>query len=119
MVHRIVFDVELLHAESFREPMRAHERREAGVEARPRMSLDGQQLTIAPEALGPALDELAGEAFGDRLVVVGHLERAEALVAHPESGGGEGGLAEMAAKVEVHVREHQVASQTVDGPTKF
>ena len=69
------------------------------METRPRLAFDREELAVAPQALGPTLDELAGETLGDRLVVVGDLERSEAFVANPESSGGKRGLAEMAAKL--------------------
>ena len=102
MVDRVVLDVQLLDAEALREPRRADERREAGVHAGPRLAFDRQQFAIAPEVLRPAGDTIAGDQLRDGGVVVSHLERAEALVADPERGGGEGGLAEVAAKAEMH-----------------
>src|SRR5947208_3657490 len=80
MIHGIVFDVELADAEARREPIAAHERGEAGVEAGARLSRNGQQLAIAPEIFRPALDLVARER--DRGVVVDRLERPEALRAH-------------------------------------
>ena len=59
MVDRVVLDVELADAEPLRQPVGAHERREAGVEAGQRLALDRQELAIAPEALRPRLDQLA------------------------------------------------------------
>ena len=80
MIHGIVFDVELADTEARREPIAAHERGEAGVEAGARLSRNGQQLAIAPEIFRPALDLVARER--DRGVVVDRLERPEALRAH-------------------------------------
>ena len=51
MVDRVVLDVQLADAEPRGEPVGAHERREAGVQAGPRLALDRQQLAIAPEVL--------------------------------------------------------------------
>ena len=102
MVDRVVLDVQLAHAEARRQPVGADERREAGVQAGPRLAFDRQQLAIAPEVLGRLSISVARDQLRDRVVVVGHLERAQALVADPERGGGEGGLAEMAAKAEIH-----------------
>ena len=86
MIDRIVLDVELAYTESFGQPLGANERREARVKTGAWLSLNRQQLAVAPETLRARLDRGAAEERRNRLVVVGDLERTEALVADPERG---------------------------------
>ena len=102
MVHRVVLDVELANAEPRGEAVRSDERREAGVEAGSRLTGDRQQLAIAPEVPRPTADQLPRDERGDGGVVVRHLQRSEALAAHPEGLGRVDGLAQMTAKREMH-----------------
>ena len=102
MVDRIVLDIELTYTETFGQPLGANERRETRVKTRAWISLDGQQLAVAPQALRARFNRGAGEERRNRFVVVGDLERPQAFVAHPESSGGESSLAKMAAKIEIH-----------------
>src|SRR5262249_23030997 len=75
---------ELFHAEDGTEALGADERGEARVEADARLLVDREQLAVAPEIPRSARDRLAGEDASDRVVVVGHLERAEARLADVE-----------------------------------
>src|SRR5213078_3988856 len=76
----VVLDPELLAAELFGEAVGALERGEAGVEAGDGL-LDGEEVLVAPEALGAALDGLAGDLSLHAGVVVLDLVGAEALLA--------------------------------------
>jgi hypothetical protein len=102
MVHRIVLDVELADTEAGSEPVGSDERREAGMETRPRLALDRQELTVPPEALGSRLDRLPEQNLSNGLVVPRYLERAKALVADPERGGSKRRVTQVAAESEVH-----------------
>ena len=83
MVDRVVLDVQLGDAQLLGQPRRAHERREARVEAGLRR-LHRQQLLIPPQRSRPRLDQRPGHhRFHGRVVVV-HLQRAQALAAHPQ-----------------------------------
>src|SRR5688572_11212974 len=67
-----------------------------------RLSFDRQQLAIAPEALRTRLDPVARQERRNRLVVVSDLERTQTLVADPERGRRERGLAQVTAEAEIH-----------------
>ncbi len=70
--------------------------RTSGVKPAPRSTgrvvVDGEQVAVAPDGAGPGLDPVPADARRDPLVVVGHLERAEAVVADVQRLGGEGAL---------------------------
>src|SRR5207248_3999512 len=83
MIHRVVFDVQLLQTQPGREAIAAHERGESRMEPGERLAGDRQQLAVAPEVLGPLLDLLARDV--DRAVVVDRFEGPEALVADVRS----------------------------------
>ncbi len=87
MIDRVVLDIELAKPELAGEPVGADERREAGMKAGPRLTGNRQQLAEAPDIARPALDDVARHRFPGAGVVVDHLERPEALAAHPERLG--------------------------------
>src|SRR5436189_517624 len=95
MVDRVIFDVELVDPQFPREPRRAHERSESGIEPGLRL-LHRQQLAVAPERAWPRLDQASAEGAAHRRVVVRHLERPKTLGTHPERFGRIQGSAEMA-----------------------
>ena len=98
VVHRIVFDVQLARPRRDAEAVGLHQRREARIETGPRRR-DRQQLPIPPEILRPRADVVARHTGRlNRVVVVGDLERAEALVADEQRFGGEAGPAHPAAQ---------------------
>src|SRR5262249_10792539 len=80
VVARVVLDVELLAAELFCKPVRALQRREAGMEPGLRL-IDGQKVLVAPQTLRPARDRLARDLPLHLRVVVLDLVRPEALLA--------------------------------------
>jgi hypothetical protein len=102
MVDRIVLDVELTYAETFGQPLGANERRETGVKTRAWISLNRQQLAVAPQTLRARFNRGAGEERRNRFVVVGDLERTEAFVADPERGWRKRRLTQMTTEAEVH-----------------
>src|SRR5262245_11397172 len=102
MIDRVILDVQVAHAKPRGKAVGSNQRREARVQAGARLTFNRQQLAIAPEIFGALLDASARDRPGDRRVVVRHFEWTQTAVAHPESGGGEGGLAQMAAEAEVH-----------------
>ena len=80
-VGRVVLDPQPAgEAELLGQPVGAHQRRQAGVEAHPagRVVADGQQRDVAPDVLRARLDLLAGHR-PHQLGVVVDLQRAEAL----------------------------------------
>ena len=81
----VVLDPHLAQAEALGQAVGAHQRRAAGGQAGARArlrALERQEVVIAPDVLRAALDAPAQRAdVVDALVVVGHLERAEAPVA--------------------------------------
>ena len=92
MAHGVVLDVELRDAELLAEVARAHEGREAdrlpqrGLTVR--AQVERQQVGVAPDAVGPALDARAGHTRADDGIVVVDLEGAEAELADVNGGGG-------------------------------
>src|SRR5439155_9849384 len=78
----VILEVEGFDAELSGEPIRAHQRSEAGVRADVWFALHGQQLTISPKVVRTRLDRAAGDFGADARVVVGHFERTEAGLAH-------------------------------------
>ena len=85
-VDRVVLDPHLAESELGREAVGPHERREAGTEVDGRVAVGGKQVVVAPDRERPGRDLLAAGRRGDRLVVVGHLERAEAPLAGEDRG---------------------------------
>src|SRR3990170_3580437 len=69
------------------EALAADERRETRMQARARFSFDRQQLAIPPEVGGAPLDQPPAHPLAYGRVVVDHLERSEALLAHPQGLG--------------------------------
>ncbi len=104
MVDRVVLDVQLADAEPLREPVGAHERREAGVQAGARLALDGQQFAVAPEArAGAAAIASRVDRLRDRRRSRSDLERPHALGADPAgTGPGRTVWHDVAAQLEVH-----------------
>src|SRR5829696_2413405 len=98
MIDRVILDVQLGHPEVTREPVRANERRASRVEPGQRLARNRQQLTVAPEILRTCRDAGRCDGGADRVVIVGHLERAETLIADEEGIGREGRAAHPAAK---------------------
>ena len=78
-VAAVVLDPQRAHAEFAGEVVGAHQLRHAGLEVRgvDHVRRHRQQLLVAPDVVRAGLDRLAGDAR----VVVGHLERTEALFA--------------------------------------
>src|SRR5438046_1472617 len=109
MVHRIVFDVQLVQAEPFTETRRADERRESRIESRARLARNRQQLAIAPEILRTALDLFASDL--DRSIVVGRLERTEAFLADPQRFGWIVGFTEMTLQTRQRTGTHTSPSR--------
>jgi hypothetical protein len=101
VVHRVVLDVELADAEALGQPVGLHERREARVEARARLTLDREQRSITPDAARPAGDALARDDLGDSLVVPMDFERTHALAADPERARGIDRVANVTTEAEV------------------
>src|SRR5512138_47428 len=87
MVDRVVLYVQLPHPETLGQARGADERREAGMEAGPRLPGDREQLTVAPQVARPRLDQVAREQFARDAIVVHDLQRTQALLADPESLG--------------------------------
>ena len=88
MVDRVVLDEQFRRAQPPREAVGPDERRSAGVEAGQRVSRNRQQLLIPPEILRARGNDRRRHRRANRLVVVGHLERAQALAAGEERLGG-------------------------------
>ena len=88
-VGRVVLDPQLAQAELGGQAVGPHQRGEAGAEVDGRLVVDGQQVPVAPDGAGPRRDALPADRGGDRLVVVGHLERPEAVVADVQGLGRE------------------------------
>ena len=86
-VGAVVLDPQLPHAERGGEVLRLAQRRHAGAEADAgRLVLaGGQQAGVPPDALRPGRDALAGD-LAQAVLVVGHLERREALLADVHRG---------------------------------
>ena len=102
MVDRIVLDIQFRHPETPGKPIGAHERGEPGVQAGQRLLLNRQELAVAPQVFRARLDQLARDERRDRCIVVGDLERAQALVADPQRGCGKFRPAQVTSKTEVH-----------------
>ena len=83
-VHGVVLDPHLTEAELGREPVGTHERREPRAEVDRGVAVAGQEVGVAPHRQRPRRDLLAADVLGDRLVVVGHLERPEAPLARED-----------------------------------
>src|SRR5579859_3240866 len=109
MVDRVVFDVELVQAEAFAEARGAHERREARVESGARLAGNREQLTIAPQIFRTAFDLFAGDPDG--AVVVVRLERAQALLADPQSFSRKRRFTEMTLQTLQRACAHTAPSQ--------
>src|SRR5712692_11431742 len=88
VIDGVVLEIELVQAELRAEIVGPHERREAGVESRRGLALDGEKVYVAPEALRPRLNRLAGEGCLDRLVVVLNFQGTEAHIADMEGDSG-------------------------------
>ena len=86
-VARVVLDPDLAEAELGREAIGAHERREAGAEVDRGVAVHRQQVGVAPQRQRTGGDLLAADAARDRVVVVGHFERAEAPLARVDRRG--------------------------------
>ena len=98
MIDRVILDVQLGHAEVTREPVRTNEGRASRVEPGQRLARNRQQFTVAPQILRTRGDVGRCHGRADRVVVVGHLERAETLIADEEGIGREGRAAHPAPK---------------------
>src|SRR5689334_1340127 len=107
MVDRVVFDVELPHAEARGQPIGLDERREARMQTGLRLAVDRQELAVAPEVLGPAFDERPRHLALHQRIVKRDLERPEARAADPQWARGIFLVAEMATKLK---RAHGVTS---------
>ena len=83
MIDGVILYIELVDPERRGEAPRADERREPGVEPRPRLPCDWQELAIAPQVRRPALDNLARKALSHERVVVHRFERPKALATDP------------------------------------
>ena len=103
MIDRVVLDVQLSNTKPFGESIGADERREARMQTGLRLAFDREELPISPQVPRPGFNRLAIHEAGDGAVVPRDFERAQALVAHPECGGREGGVAKVAAECEVHI----------------
>ena len=88
----VVLDPELAQPELGRQAVGPHQRGEAGAEIHRRGVVDREQVPVAPDGAGTGLDALPAHRGGDPLVVVGDLERPEAVVADVQRLGGEGTL---------------------------
>jgi hypothetical protein len=102
-VAAVVLDPQLAHAERLREPRGAAQVGHAGadVDAGGEVLAGGQQAGVAPDGLGARLDGGARDE-PEPVLVVRHLERGEALVAHVH--GREGGVVTALAAVEADRR---------------
>ena len=81
MIDCIVFNVELVQSEVGAEILGAHQRGHPGMRTEKGRSFHRQEIGIAPDAIWPVLDLLAGNVLLDLLVVVFHLKGAEAHLA--------------------------------------
>src|SRR5262249_9213249 len=80
-VERVVLHPHLAQPELTRETVGAHERRETGTEVDGVAVVDGQEVGIPPDGLRAGRDRLAADDRADCVVVVAHLEWAEAPLA--------------------------------------
>src|SRR5437879_4841178 len=81
MADGVVLDPDLLAAELLGEVLRADQRREADVVPDRDLTLDGQQVLVAPHARRAGGDRLARDDALERLVLVVDLERTETELA--------------------------------------
>src|SRR5262249_5886518 len=79
---RVVLDPELAQAQALAEPARVQERRAAAALPDRGWPVERQELAEAPHAGWPAGERLAIERAADGFVIVDHLERAKAKLAH-------------------------------------
>ena len=82
----VVLDPDLTEAQLGREPIGTDQRREPGAEVDRRIAVQGQQIRVPPDAERPGGDRFAGDRRLDRVVVVGHLERAETPLTREDRG---------------------------------
>jgi len=82
VVDGIVFDIELVNAEDCTEPLGAHQWRKAGIKSDSGLTVDGEQLAVAPEILFAGGDFFPADGFFNSLVIIDDLQRAKTNVAH-------------------------------------
>src|SRR5207248_677710 len=85
-VHGVVLDPDVAQTELRTQPVGAHEGREPGAEVDGVAPLAGEQVRVTPDRRRPRGDALTARGPGDRGVVVGDLERAEAPLARVHGG---------------------------------
>ena len=83
----VVLQPHLAEAELRREAVGPHERREPRPEVDRGIGPHREEVAVAPQRERPGGDLLAAGRGGDRLVVVGHFERAEAPLARVDRRG--------------------------------
>ena len=94
----VVLHEHLPHAERLGEPRRPLERRQTDGQAGLRRSRERQEIGVAPDRLRARLDLPLYRRGVEAAVVVGHLERPEALLAHVASVERIGGVTFLALK---------------------
>ena len=78
----VVLDPDLgVEPEALGEPVGAQQRRQAGLQRVAGATLEGEEVGVAPDSLRAGLDLPLGLDRVERGVVIGHLERAEAVLA--------------------------------------
>ncbi len=88
----VVLDPELAQPELGGQAIGPDQRREAGTQVHRRGVVDREQVPVAPDGAGTRLDALPADGRRDPLVVVGDLQRPEAVVADVQRLGGKGAL---------------------------
>ena len=85
-VHRVVLDVEVAEAELAAEVVGLQQGRPARLDIDQRLVIHRKQLAVAPYCRWASLDLRARDAGADGVVVIGHLEGAEAELTNVERG---------------------------------